>query len=223
MAIPDGLDMAHAACLPETYITVWSNLFMRGNLKKAERVLIHGGASGIGTTAVQLARQMGAEIYATAGDDARCRYVETLGARACFNYKSENFEERLAAETNGEGVDVVLDMVAGGYLEAHIRTLKTDGRLVIIAVQGGIKDTLALNNVMRKRLTITGSTLRPQSNAAKSAIIVDMQSHIWGWLEAGHVAPIIQEVFDLKDAAKAHAALEAGQHIGKFVLYVADI
>ena len=223
MAIPEGLDMAHAACLPETYITVWGNLFMRGNLKKAERVLIHGGASGIGTTAVQLARQMGAEIYATAGDDARCRYVETLGARACFNYKSENFEERLAAETNGEGVDVVLDMVAGGYLEAHIRTLKTDGRLVIIAVQGGIKDTLALNNVMRKRLTITGSTLRPQSNAAKSAIIVDMQSHIWGWLEAGHVAPIIQEVFDLKDAAKAHAALEAGQHIGKFVLYVADI
>ena len=172
---------------------------------------------------MQLARQIGAEIYATAGDDARCRYVEALGARACFNYKSEDFEERLAAETNGEGVDVVLDMVARGYLEAHIRMLKVDGRLVIIAVQGGIKDTLALNNVMRKRLTITGSTLRPQSNAAKSAIIRDMQSHIWGWLEAGNVAPIIQEIFDLKDAAKAHTALEAGQHIGKFVLHVADI
>ena len=223
MPVPAGFDMAHAACLPETYITVWGNLFMRGHLKKAERVLIHGGASGIGTTAIQLARQTGAEIYATAGDDARCRYVEKLGARACFNYKSEDFEQRLAAETNGEGVDVILDMVAGGYLEAHIRVLKADGRLVIIAVQGGVTDSLALNNVMRKRLTITGSTLRPQSSAAKSVIIQEMQSHIWGWLETGKVKPIIQEVFALKDAAKAHTALEAGQHIGKFVLYVSDV
>ena len=221
--IPTGFDMQHAACLPETYITVWGNLFMRGHLKKAERVLIHGGASGIGTTAIQLARQMGAEIYATAGDDARCRYVEKLGARNCFNYNSENFEKRLDAETNGEGVDVILDMVAGGYLEAHIRLLKADGRLVLIAVQGGITDTLALNNVMRKRLTITGSTLRPQSSLAKTAIIQNMQNHIWHWLEAGTVKPIIQEVFALKNAAKAHAALEAGQHIGKFVLHVADV
>ena len=223
LPIPAGFDMKQAACLPETYITVWGNLFMRGHLKKAERVLIHGGASGIGTTAIQLSRQIGAEIYATAGDDARCRYVEELGARHCFNYNSEDFEKRLAAETGGEGVDVILDMVAGGYLEAHIRLLKADGRLVVIAVQGGATDTLALNNVMRKRLTVTGSTLRPQSSLAKSAIIQNMQNHIWQWLEAGTVKPIIQEVFALKDAAKAHAALEAGQHIGKFVLHVADV
>ncbi len=222
MPVTKGMDMAEAACIPETYITVWGNLFMRGQLKPEQTVLIHGGASGIGTTAVQLAKQTGATIYATAGDDARCRFVEQLGATACFNYKEQDFAKALDKATNGAGVDVILDMVAGGYLESHIHALRPDGRLVIIAVQGGIKDTLLINQVMRKRLTITGSTLRPQSVQAKTAIIDDMCTHIWHWLESGKVKPVIQQVFDFREASAAHTALEAGQHKGKFVLQIAE-
>ncbi len=222
LPVPEGLSLAEAACLPETFITVWGNLFMRGRLKEKEAVLIHGGASGIGTAAVQLAREWGAQVFATAGSEDKCRFVEELGAETCFNYRDTDFASALRETTGNQGVDVILDMVGGGYLERHTDLLRPDGRLVIIAIQGGATDSLALGAVMRKRLTVTGSTLRPQSPAAKAEIISDMKAHVWPLLEAGRIRPVIQQIFQLADAAEAHSALEAGQHIGKFVLKVFD-
>ena len=167
MPLPKGYSMEEAACIPETFITVWSNLFIRGKLQKNEKVLIHGGASGIGTTAIQLANHIGAEIYATAGSDEKCQAVEKIGAIKCFNYRTQKFENEINQLTNKKGVDVILDMVAGPYISRNLKCLNINGRLIIIAVQGGIKDEVNFANIMIKRQTITGSTLRPQPSTKK--------------------------------------------------------
>ena len=222
MKIPSNFSMQEAACIPETFITVWSNLFNRGKLKKNEKVLIHGGASGIGTTAIQLAKQFGTTVYATAGSDKKCSAVEKIGATKCINYKSMQFENEINKLTNNEGVDVILDMVAGSYIPRNLKCLNFDGRLVIIAVQGGIKGEVNFANIMIKRQTITGSTLRPQSSQAKSEYVEGLMGEAWMWFESGKIKPIIQQEFNLNQASEAHKALENGDHIGKFIMKVSD-
>ncbi len=220
MPIPNGYSMEEAACIPETFITVWNNLFMRGKLQKNEKVLIHGGASGIGTTAIQLAKHFGAKVYATAGSDKKCEAAEKIGATKCFNYKTTEFEKEINQLTNKEGVDVILDMVAGPYVSRNLKCLSINGRLVIIAVQGGIKDEVNFANVMIKRQTITGSTLRPQPSSKKSEYVNSLIKNAWVYLDSGKIKPIIQKKFLLSDASKAHKALEKGDHIGKFLMKV---
>ena len=220
MPLPKGYSMAEAACIPETFITVWSNLFMRGKLQKIEKVLIHGGASGIGTTAIQLAKHFGAKVYATAGSDEKCQAVEKLGAIKCFNYKTKEFENEINQLTNRQGVDVILDMVAGPYISRNLKCLGINGRLVIIAVQGGIKDKVNFANIMIKRQTITGSTLRPQPSTKKTEYVNSLVKHTWEYLEKGKIKPIIQREFLLNDASEAHKALEKGNHVGKFIMKV---
>jgi NADPH2:quinone reductase len=220
MPIPNGYSMREAACIPETFITVWSNLFIRGNLKKNETVLIHGGASGIGTTAIQLAKHYGSIVFATAGSDEKCLAAENLGATKCINYKKLNFEDEIDILTSGRGVDVILDMVAGSYVPRNLKCLNLDGRLIIIAVQGGIKDEINFANIMIKRQTISGSTLRPQSNDAKSQYVDGLIEGAWEWLTNGDIKPVIHKEFDLDQASDAHAALEAGDHIGKYIMKV---
>ena len=221
MPIPKGYSMAEAACIPETFITVWSNLFMRGKLKKNEKVLIHGGASGIGTTAIQLANYFGAEVYATAGSDKKCQAVEKIGALKCINYKTKEFENEINQLTNKQGVDVILDMVAGPYISRNLKCLSINGRLVIIAVQGGIKDEVNFANIMIKRQTITGSTLRPKPSTKKTEYVNNLVKNAWEYLNKGKIKPIIQKEFLLNDACDAHKALEKGDHIGKFIMKVA--
>ena len=220
MPIPQNYSMQEAACIPETFITVWSNLFIRGNLSKNENVLIHGGASGIGTTAVQLAKHFGAKVFATAGSEKKCLAVEKLGAIKCINYNTLQFEDEINKITNNEGVDVILDMVAGSYVPRNLKCLNVDGRLIIIAVQGGFKDEVNFANLMIKRQTITGSTLRPQSTIAKASYVDDLVTNAWQWLESGDIMPIIEHEFKLSEAADAHKALERGDHIGKFIMKV---
>ncbi len=220
MPLPIGYSMAEAACIPETFITVWSNLFMRGKLIKNEKVLIHGGASGIGTTAIQLAKHFGAKVYATAGNDAKCQAVERIGAIKCFNYKTKEFEKEINQLTNKQGVDVILDMVAGPYISRNLKCLGINGRLVIIAVQGGIKDEVNFANVMIKRQTITGSTLRPQLSTKKTEYVNSLIKNVWKYLEKGKIKPIIQKEFLLSDVSEAHKALEKGNHVGKFIMKV---
>ena len=220
MRIPKNFSMQEAACIPETFITVWSNLFIRGQLKVNDKVLIHGGASGIGTTAIQLAKSFGVTVYATAGNENKCRAAEKIGASNCINYKTMQFEDEIMKLTNGKGVDVILDMVAGSYVSRNLKCLNVDGRLVIIAVQGGIKDEINLANIMIKRQTITGSTLRPQSSNSKSRYVNSLIEGAWDWLESDKIKPLIQEEFDLSQASEAHKALEHGDHIGKFVMRV---
>ena len=220
MPIPNGYSMEEAACIPETFITVWNNLFMKGKLKKNEKVLIHGGASGIGTTAIQLAKHFGAKVYATAGSEKKCEAAEKIGATKCFNYKTTEFEKEINQLTNKEGVDVILDMVAGPYISRNLKCLSIDGRLVIIAVQGGIKDEVNFANVMIKRQTITGSTLRPQPSSKKTEYVNSLIKNAWVYLDSGKIKPIIQKKFLLSDANKAHKALEKGDHIGKFLMKV---
>ena len=220
MPLPKGYSMAEAACIPETFITVWSNLFMRGKLQKNEKVLIHGGASGIGTTAIQLAKHFGAKVYATAGSDEKCQVVEKLGAIKCFNYKTEKFEKEINQLTNKQGVDVILDMVAGPYISRNLKCLSINGRLVIIAVQGGIKDEVNFANIMIKRQTITGSTLRPQPSTKKTEYVNSLFKNAWEYLDKGKIKPIIQREFLLSDASEAHKALEKGDHVGKFIMKV---
>lgn len=220
MPIPKKYSMQEAACIPETFITVWSNLFIRGRLNNNETVLIHGGASGIGTTAIQLAKNFGAIVYATAGSDKKCIAAETLGASKCINYKTMQFEDEINNLTSGKGVDVILDMVSGSYVPRNLKCLNSDGRLVIIAVQGGIKDEVNFANIMIKRQTITGSTLRPQSSDAKSQYTDSLLKDAWQWLESGEIKPLIQKEFKLAQASEAHKALEAGNHIGKFVMKI---
>ena len=222
MPLPKGYSMAEAACIPETFITVWSNLFMRGKLQKNEKVLIHGGASGIGTTAIQLAKNFGAKVYATAGSDEKCQVVEKLGAIKCFNYKTKEFEKEINQLTNKQGVDVILDMVAGPYISRNLKCLSINGRLVIIAVQGGIKDEVNFANVMIKRQTITGSTLRPQPSTKKTEYINSLLKNAWEYLDKGKIKPVIQREFLLSDASEAHKALEKGDHVGKFIMRVAQ-
>ncbi len=218
LPIPKGLDLKQAACLPETYFTVYSNVFMRGGLKAGERFLVHGGASGIGTTAIQLASVFGARVFTTAGSDEKCQVCRDLGAEVAMNYRQEDFVKTL--RENG-GANLILDMVGGDYINFNIKALADDGRMVHIAFLQGPKAEINFAQIMARRLTITGSTLRPQSDLAKSGIADQLDQHIWPLLEAGRVAPVMDRTFDLADAAKAHARMEGSEHIGKIVLKVA--
>lgn len=216
--IPKGLSLIEAASLPETLFTVWSNVFDRGALSVGESLLVHGGASGIGVAAIQMATALGTKVFATAGSDEKCRAVEELGAVRAINYRTEDFLQVIKSETAGRGVDVILDMVAGKYLSKNIDSLADDGRLVVIALLGGAKAELDLSQVLRRRLHVTGSTLRPRSVEFKAGIAQALRSKIWPLLESGAIKPVIHQVFPLEQASKAHEMMEASQHIGKLVL-----
>ena len=218
LPVPDGFSDVEAASLPETFFTVWSNVFDRGHLQAGESLLVQGGTSGIGVTAVQLARAFGATVIATAGSDEKCVACLQLGAHEAINYKTQDFVAEANRITQGKGVDVVLDMVAGDYVAREVQCLAEDGRIVIIAVQGGIKSDFNAGLVLRRRLTITGSTLRPRSVAFKGAIARALREHVWPLLVAGRVRPVIHSTFAATEAAKAHALMESNQHIGKIVL-----
>ncbi len=218
LPVPDGLSDVEAASLPETFFTVWSNVFDRGRLQAGETLLVQGGASGIGVTAIQLARALGAVVIATAGSDDKCAACLALGAHHAINYKSQDFVAEARRITEGRGVDVVLDMVAGDYVAREVGCLAEDGRLVIIAVQGGVKSDLNAGLVLRRRLTITGSTLRPRPVAFKGAIARALRERVWPLLAAGTVRPVIHSTFAAANASQAHALMESNQHIGKIVL-----
>ncbi|MBL8836044.1 MAG: NAD(P)H-quinone oxidoreductase [Alphaproteobacteria bacterium] len=217
LPVPRGLSIVEAAALPETFFTVWTNVFDRGRLVAGETFLVHGGASGIGTTAIQLAKAMGAKVYATAGTAEKCAACEKLGAVKAINYKTEDFVARMK-ELVPEGVDVILDMVGGDYVEKNLSLLRTEGRLVQIAFLRGSKAEVDLNPLMRKRITLTGSTLRPRTPAQKGVIGMELKRVAWPLIEAGKVRPVIHATFPLKDAAEAHRVMEADTHIGKLVL-----
>ncbi len=217
LPVPEGMGLREAACLPETFFTVWSNVFMRGRLKAGERFLVHGGSSGIGTTAIQLAHAFGARVFATAGSAEKCAACTRLGAERAINYREEDFTEVLKAEG---GADLILDMVGGSYLPRNVRALADDGRLVQIAFLTGPKVELNFAQLMVRRLTITGSTLRPQSDAAKAAIAAELEREVWPLLSSGRIAPVIDTAFPLDAADRAHARMESSAHIGKLVLDV---
>lgn len=218
LPVPAGLSDIEAASLPETFFTVWSNVFDRGRLQAGESLMVQGGTSGIGVTAIQLARAFGVTVIATAGSDEKCVACLALGAHHAINYKSQDFVVEAKRITDGKGVDVVLDMVAGDYVAREVECVAEDGRIVIIAVQGGIQSGFNAGLVLRRRLTITGSTLRPRSVAFKGAIARALRERVWPLLETGQVRPIIHSTFAASDAAKAHALMESNQHIGKIVL-----
>lgn len=218
LPVPDGMDMKQAACLPETFFTVWSNVFTRGALKPGERFLVHGGSSGIGTTAIQLANAFGARVFATAGSDEKCAACVKLGAEKAINYRDEDFVGVMRAEG---GANLILDMVGGDYIPRNVKALAEDGRLVQIAFLQGPVAELNFALMMVKRLTLTGSTLRPQSDLAKARIAQDLREAVWPLLAAGKVAPVMDSEFPLADAAAAHAHMESSTHIGKIVLNVA--
>ncbi|MBA2548654.1 MAG: NAD(P)H-quinone oxidoreductase [Burkholderiaceae bacterium] len=217
---PRNLSFAEAAGLPETYFTVWSNVFDRARLAAGESLLVQGGSSGIGVAAIQLGAALGHAVYATAGSDEKCEACVNLGARRCINYRSEDFVEVIKSETQGRGVDVILDMVAGDYLPREIDCLADDGRIVIIALLGGAKAPLDLSAVLRRRLTITGSTLRPRSVAFKAAIAERLREVVWPLIESGRIKPVLFRTFPLAGAADAHRLMESSQHVGKIVLTV---
>lgn len=217
LPIPKDMPLREAACLPETYFTVWSNVFERGGLKAGERFLVHGGSSGIGTTAIQLADVFGARVFATAGSDAKCAACTQLGAERAINYKSEDFVEIMRKEG---GANVILDMVGGEYIPRNLRALDEDGRLVQIAFLQGPKVEVNFAFLMTRRLTMTGSTLRPQSDLEKARIAGELREKVWPLLDAGRIAPVMDKEFALEDAAAAHSRMEAGEHIGKIVLKV---
>lgn len=217
LPIPKGMDLRMAACLPETFFTVWSNVFMRGGLKAGERFLVHGGSSGIGTTAIQLAKAFGARVFTTAGSDEKCRICTELGAERAINYRTEDF---VAVMREQGGADVILDMVGGDYIAKNVKTLAPDGRMVHIAFLSGPKAEINFALIMAKRLTITGSTLRPQSDAAKAAIAEQLRAKVWPLIAAGTVRPVLDSEYALEEAAKAHAHMESSQHIGKIVLKI---
>ena len=218
LPVPAGLNDIEAASLPETFFTVWSNVFDRGRLQAGEFLLVQGGSSGIGVTAIQLARAWGATVIVTAGSDEKCAACIELGASHAINYKTQDFVAEVQRITNGRGADVVLDMVAGDYVAREVECLAEDGRLVIIAVQGGVKSSFNAGLVLRRRLTITGSTLRPRSVEFKTAIAQSLRSQVWPLIEQGKVRPVIYQAFDAGDAAAAHALMESNQHTGKIVL-----
>ena len=217
LAVPAGMGMKEAACLPETYFTVWTNVFMRGGLQAGERFLVHGGSSGIGTTAIQLAHVFGARVFATAGSAEKCAACEALGAERAINYRDEDFVEVMRG---AGGAHLILDMVGGGYIPRNVKALADDGRLVQIAFLSGPRAELNFAEVMVRRLTITGSTLRPQSDLAKARIAEGLRAQVWPLLDAGRVAPVMDQEFPLEQAAVAHARLESSAHIGKIVLRV---
>lgn len=221
LPIPKGLSAIEAASLPETFFTVWSNVFDRARLAGEETLLVQGGTSGIGVTAIQIANALGHRVFATAGTDEKCRACEALGAVRGINYRTEDFVEVVKGETAGKGVDVVLDMVGGSYLPREIDCLADDGRLAIIALLGGAKATVDLGQVLRRRLTITGSTLRPRAVEFKAAIAEKLKANIWPLLESRRIKPIVYKVFPLEEAVQAHVLMESSAHVGKLVLQVA--
>ena len=218
LPVPEGLDDVAAASLPETFFTVWSNVFDRARLQPGETLLIQGGTSGIGVTAIQMAKALGARVIATAGSDDKCAACLALGADHAINYKTQDFVSAVAALTAGQGVNVILDMVAGSYVARELESLAEDGRLVIIAVQGGVKAEINAGMVLRRRLTITGSTLRPRPVAFKAAIAQSLRTTVWPLLASGRIQPVIYRVFPASEAAQAHTLMESNQHIGKLVL-----
>ena len=217
LPVPKGMGLEQAAALPETFFTVWSNVFQRGKLKPHEKFLVHGGSSGIGTTAIQLANVFGSEVYATAGTDAKCLVCEELGAKRAINYKKEDF---LDVMKSLGGVNLILDMVGGVYIEKNIKALVDDGRLVQIAFLQGAKVELNFAQIMTRRLTITGSTLRPQSDLSKAQIASELFRNVWPLLSNGRLKPVINSVFELEDVTSAHLLMESSQHIGKILLKV---
>jgi putative PIG3 family NAD(P)H quinone oxidoreductase len=220
LRLPSTLTMIEAAAVPETFFTVWTNGFERGRLKAGETMLVHGGSSGIGTTAIQLCTAFGARVFATAGSDAKVEACQRLGAEAAVNYRTSDWVEAIKQLTAGRGVDVVLDMVGGDYVSRNLEVLATDGRLIQIAFLKSSKVELDLMQVMRRRLTITGSTLRPRSPEEKGAIARELATHVWPLFESGAVKPVIHAQFPLERAADAHRMMEESQHIGKIVLTV---
>ena len=218
LPVPKGLSDVEAASLPETFFTVWSNVFDRGRLQAGETLLVQGGTSGIGVTAIQMAKALGAKVIATAGSDDKCRACLKLGADHAINYREADFAEQANKLTNGVGVNVILDMVAGAYVAREVTCLAEDGRLVVIAVQGGVKSEFNAGMVLRKRLVITGSTLRPRPVAFKAAIAQSLRVNVWPLLESGAIKPVIHSTFPAADAAAAHELMESNQHIGKIVL-----
>ena len=218
LPVPKGLTLIEAGAVPETFFTVWTNLFERGALKPGESVLIHGGSSGIGTTAIQLAKAFGARIFTTAGSREKCQACEALGAELAIEYKREDFAQVIKEKNGGRGVDVILDMIGGDYFQRNINSLSMDGRLVNIAYTRGATVEVNFNPVMRNRLTITGSTLRPRTVAQKGAIAAALHAQVWPLLEKGVVKPQIERTFPLIEAAAAHRLLETSTHIGKIVL-----
>jgi putative PIG3 family NAD(P)H quinone oxidoreductase len=218
LPIPHGLSLVEGAALPETYFTVWSNVFDRGGLKAGEAFLVHGGSSGIGTTAIQLAKAFGATVFTTAGSAEKCKACTDLGADLAVNYREEDFVEAVKAANDGRGVDLILDMVGGDYIARDIDLLAPDGRLVFIAFLGGPKAEINFQKVMLKRLTITGSTLRARDVGFKAAIAANLHAQVWPLLDSGQVRPLVHKTFALDRAAEAHALMESSTHIGKIVL-----
>jgi NADPH2:quinone reductase len=218
LPVPQGLSDIEAASLPETFFTVWSNVFDRGHLKAGETLLVQGGSSGIGVTAIQLGKAFGATVIVTAGDDAKCQACVQLGADHAINYRTHDFAAEVLRLTGQRGADVVLDMVAGPYVGREVSCLAEDGRIVVIAVQGGTKAEVDASLVLRKRLTITGSTLRPRPVAFKAAIAKSLREQVWPLLAAGRIKPVVHRVFEAEKAAEAHALMESSQHVGKIVL-----
>jgi putative PIG3 family NAD(P)H quinone oxidoreductase len=220
LPVPADLTLVEAACLPETCLTVWTNVFDRGRLTAGEVLLVHGGTSGIGTTAIQIARARGAAVLATAGSDVKCAACERLGATRAINYRTEDFVEGVRSATSGRGADVILDIVGGDYTPRNLEALAVEGRLVQIALLGGAQTSVNLALVMRKRLTVTGSTLRSRTPAEKGAIARAVETHVWPLITRGDLQPVIEARVPLADAARAHRILEEGRHIGKVVLVV---
>jgi NADPH2:quinone reductase len=220
LPVPAGLDMTEAAALPEGFFTIWSNIVMRGALQAGESFLVHGGAGGIGTAAIQIAKAVGAQVFATASTDEKCEVCRKLGADRAINYKSEDFVEVIKAETPNRGVDVILDMIGGDYVQRNIKALAVEGRMVQIAFDQGSKVDVDLMLVMLKRLTITGSTLRPRNSEFKAEIARQLRKRIWPHIETGKIRPLIHQVLPLAEAAEAHRLMESGQHVGKIVLAV---
>lgn len=220
LPVPDVLTMAEAAALPETLFTVWHNVFQRGIARDGETLLVHGGTSGIGTMAIMLGKAFGLSVIVTAGSEEKCDAARRVGADHAIDYKTTDFEEAIGAITGGDGVDLVLDMVSGDYVARNLKCLKADGRHVTIAVLGGLKAQINMALVMSKRLTLTGSTLRPRSDAFKTALRDEIEREAWPLIEDGTIRPVMDELFALPDAAKAHARMENGDHIGKIALAI---
>jgi len=218
LPVPKGLSDVEAASLPETFFTVWSNVFDRAHLQAGETLLIQGGSSGIGVTAIQMAKALGAQVIVTAGSDEKCAACLALGADHAINYRTHDFKDEVKRLTSGQGVNVILDMVAGSYVAKEIECLSEDGRLVIIGLQGGVKGEFNAGLVLRRRLTVTGSTLRPRPVAFKAAIAQACLKNVWPLIEQGRIKPVIHSTFAAQDAAKAHALMESNQHVGKIVL-----
>ncbi|MBT5086175.1 MAG: NAD(P)H-quinone oxidoreductase [Deltaproteobacteria bacterium] len=222
LPVPEKISLVNAAGIPETFFTVWTNVFERGQLKARESLLVHGGSSGIGTTAIQLSKAFGATVYTTAGTSEKCEFCENLGADVSINYREQDFSEEIKRLTEGKGVNVILDMVGGPYFPKNIRLLADEGRLVQIALMQGSKAEVDFRSLLLKRVTLTGSTLRPRSVEEKTKIAQSLQKNVWPLLESGAVRPIIHQTFPLKHASEAHRLMESSAHIGKILLKLAD-